>query len=65
VILRERLALAMNYVGLLEKLSSRVSNVSALDDPVLRGAVERYLHLAVEALIDVGMRLCSILQLCG
>jgi len=40
-----------------------VSDVRALDDPVLRGAVERYLHLAVEALIDVGMRLCSILRL--
>jgi len=63
VILRERLALAVNYVSLLEKLSSRVSDATALEDPVLRGAVERYLHLAVEALIDVGMRLCSLLRL--
>jgi len=63
VILRERLALAMNYVSLLERLSNRVGDVTALEDPVLRGAVERYLHLAVEALIDVGMRLCSALRL--
>jgi len=63
VILRGRLALALNYVSLLERLSSRVSDVTVLEDPVLRGAVERYLHLAVEALIDVGMRLCSVLRL--
>jgi len=63
MILRERLALAMNYVSLLERLSNRVSDVTALEDPVFRGAVERYLHLAVEALIDVGMRLCSALRL--
>ncbi len=63
MILRERLTLAMNYVGILEDLRSRVCGVESLRDPVVRGAVERYLHLAVEALIDVGMRLCSILQL--
>jgi len=59
----ERLALAMSYVSVLVELKSRVSDVRSLEDPVLRGAVERYLHLAVESLIDVGMRLCSMLRL--
>jgi len=61
MILRERLTLALNYVSLLEELRAKVSIESL--DPILRGAVERYLHLAVESLIDVGMRLCSILRL--
>jgi len=61
--LRERLALVANYVGILENLRSRVSDIESLRDPILRGAVERYLHLAVEALIDVSARLCSILRL--
>ena len=53
----------MNYVGVLKGLRNRVVGVESLRDPVLRGAIERYLHLAIEALIDVGARLCSVLRL--
>ncbi|GAB6943760.1 hypothetical protein JCM14467A_05420 [Vulcanisaeta sp. JCM 14467] len=64
VIISDRLAMARNYVNVLRSIRSSVRNVDDLSrDLIIRGAVERYLHLAVESLIDVGMRLCSILNL--
>ncbi len=63
MILREQLTLAMSYIKVLEDLRVRVRGAESLRDSIVRGAVERYLHLTVEALIDVGMRLCSLLQL--
>ncbi|MGC9153784.1 MAG: type VII toxin-antitoxin system MntA family adenylyltransferase antitoxin [Vulcanisaeta sp.] len=62
MIIRDRLAMARNYVDTLRFIRGRVNDADDLSrDLVLRGAVERYLHLAVESLIDVGMRLCSLL----
>jgi len=59
--LRERLALLADYIAILKKLGERVRDAEELvQDPLLKGAVKRYLHLAVEAIIDVGMRICSL-----
>ncbi|MDK6027921.1 DUF86 domain-containing protein [Ignisphaera sp. 4213-co] len=44
-------------------LRSKVRDLRYFEDYVLRGAIERYLHLAIEAIIDVGMRIASILKL--
>jgi len=56
--------LVRSYISILKDLRGKVGSSDALlRDPILRGAVERYLHLAVEALIDVGLRICSILRL--
>lgn len=63
MILREQLTLAMSYIKVLEDLRVRVRGAESLRDSIVRGAVERYLHLTVEALIDVSMRLSSLLQL--
>ncbi|WP_243675745.1 DUF86 domain-containing protein [Vulcanisaeta distributa] len=65
MIINDKLAMARSYVNILRSIRDRVRTVDDLSrDLVLRGgAVERYLHLAVESLIDVGMRLCSILNL--
>jgi len=51
----------VDYLRILRDLSSKIANATELArDPLLRGAVERYLHLAVEAIIDIGMRVCSL-----
>ncbi|BDR91829.1 type VII toxin-antitoxin system MntA family adenylyltransferase antitoxin [Vulcanisaeta souniana] len=64
VIINDRLAMARSYVNILRSIRDRVRSIDDLNrDLVLKDAVERYLHLAVESLIDVGMRLCSILNL--
>lgn len=64
MIINDKLAMARSYVNILRSIRDRARTVDDLSrDLVLRGAVERYLHLAVESLIDVGMRLCSILNL--
>jgi uncharacterized protein YutE (UPF0331/DUF86 family)/predicted nucleotidyltransferase len=61
VIIRDRLAFAMNSIRILYELRRRVKGPQDIvEDYVLRGAIERYLHLALEAIIDVGMRLASI-----
>ncbi|ABL79131.1 type VII toxin-antitoxin system MntA family adenylyltransferase antitoxin [Thermofilum pendens] len=63
MIVKERLARALEYIGLLKELRRRASPEALAGDYVVRGAVERYLHLAIEAVIDAGMRLCSLLRL--
>ncbi|ADN50506.1 type VII toxin-antitoxin system MntA family adenylyltransferase antitoxin [Vulcanisaeta distributa] len=64
VIINDRLAMARSYVNILRSIRDRVRAVNDLrGDLMLKGAVERYLHLAVESLINAGMRLCSILNL--
>lgn len=61
MIIKDRLARAKTYVEVLRALKSRVSGPRGLaEDYVVRGAVERYMHLALEALIDVGMRLAAL-----
>jgi len=63
-IILERLRLLGDYLEILHGLEDKISSVDDfVRDPILRGAVERYLHLAVEALIDVGFRICSLLGL--
>ena len=58
----DRLLLLEDYLSVLHSLERRVGGVDDLArDPVLRGAVERYLHLVVEGLIDIGFRVCSLL----
>jgi uncharacterized protein YutE (UPF0331/DUF86 family)/predicted nucleotidyltransferase len=64
VIIKDRLAFAKNYIKVLYELRSRVKEPrDIIEDYILRGAIERYLHLALEAIIDVGMRLASTLGL--
>ncbi|MEM2403857.1 MAG: HepT-like ribonuclease domain-containing protein [Candidatus Methanomethylicia archaeon] len=64
MIVRDRLSTAEGYVNLLRILWKKVRNVKELSkDLILRGAVERYLQLSIEAIIDVGFRICSILGL--
>ena len=60
-VIKERLSLLAQHLQVLKDLRKRIESGNELvEDPVLRGSVERYLHLAVEALIDVGFRICSI-----
>lgn len=64
MIVKDRLAFAKNCIGILYKLRTGIEKPKGIDsDLVLRGAIERYLHLAIEAIIDVGMRLASLLRL--
>ena len=63
-VIRRRLVLLKQYIDILEGLRDKVSSPDDLRrDVVLRGAVERYLHLTVEALIDIGLHICSELGL--
>ena len=60
----DRLAYAKRYVKVLRDLRGRVKEDEGLSgDIVVRGAIERYLHLSIESLIDVGFRICSLLGL--
>ena len=60
-VLKERLSMLVDYLKILRDLSSKIASATELArDPLLRGAVERYLHLAVEIIIDIGMRICSL-----
>ena len=64
MIIEDRLAFASDCVRILRELRSKVKEPQDITkDYILRGAIERYLHLALEAIIDVGMRLTSILGL--
>jgi len=63
-IIRDGLALAKTYLRVLHELRSKVDSVDYLiKGPIIKGAIERYLHLTVEALIDVGFRICSLVGL--
>lgn len=63
-VIRRRLVLLKQYIDILEGLRDKVSSPDDLRrDVVLRGAVERYLYLTVEALIDIGLHICSELGL--
>lgn len=64
MIVKNRLAFAKSCIGILYKLRTSVGKPEDIaGDLVLRGAIERYLHLAIEAVIDAGMRLASLLKL--
>ncbi|MEM2194695.1 MAG: HepT-like ribonuclease domain-containing protein [Candidatus Methanomethylicia archaeon] len=64
MIVRDRLSIAERYVNLLRTFRKKIGDVGELSrDLILRGAVERYLQLSIEAIIDVGFRICSILGL--
>ena len=61
MIIRDKLAPAKGYVVLLRKLSSKVeSSRDLIEDYLVRGAIERYLHLTLEAVIDAGMRFAAV-----
>ena len=63
-VIRRRLVLLKQYIDILEGLRDKVSSPDDLRrDVVLRGAVERYLYLTVEALIDIGLHICLELGL--
>ena len=57
-----KLSRLKQYKGFLERLKE-ASLEELEEDFKLRGAVERYLHLAIECMIDVGNEMVSALQL--
>lgn len=60
--LRSKLAALRRYVGLLETFRARsLDEIRA--DAYLRGALERYLFLAVQATIDLSEMLCALKEL--
>ena len=63
-VIRDRLALIKVYLKILHELRKKVKDADYLTkDFIIRGAVERYLHLTIEALIDIGFRICSLIGL--
>jgi uncharacterized protein YutE (UPF0331/DUF86 family) len=63
MIIKDKLAIAKSYLKIVRELKSRIRDPRDFEDYVLRGAIERYLHLVLEAVIDVGMRFASLLKL--
>ena len=63
-VITRKFMLLKNYIRILRSLEEKIVSVDEFtEDFILRGAVERYLHLAVEVLIDIGFRICSLLEL--
>jgi len=63
-VIKDRLALIKIYLKVLHELRKKVKDIDYLTkDFIIRGAVERYLHLTIEALIDIGFRICSLIGL--
>lgn len=56
--INEKLELLRGYVGVLEKMRP-LQKETLLDDDIVRGAAERYLHLAAEAVIDVANQIIA------
>lgn len=57
-IVASRLGKLREYLGYLKKLK-RHSYREFADEPVIRGSVERYLHLAIESCLDLGNHLIA------
>lgn len=58
-VLTDKLEALEGYVRLLEDYADR--DLEQLrDDPTLRGAVERYLHLALETCLDIGEHVIAL-----
>ncbi len=56
--IKARLQRLESYLNLLEGLRTEPRS-TLLDDPIRRGALERYLQLAIEALLDIGNHLLA------
>jgi uncharacterized protein YutE (UPF0331/DUF86 family) len=57
-ILAERLERLREYLGILETVQ-RYDRKRFVQDPFIHGAGERYLHLAIECLLDIGNHIIS------
>lgn len=57
-ILAERLERLREYLGILETVQ-RYDMKRFVQDPFIHGAAERYLHLAIECLLDIGNHVIS------
>jgi uncharacterized protein YutE (UPF0331/DUF86 family) len=56
--INERLAALREYVVFLQKQQHVTSDILH-NDPTIRGAIERYLHLACEAVLDIANQLIA------
>lgn len=61
-LINEKLSRMREYLGYLEALRDTPLEIFMTDFRA-RGAAERYLHLAIEAVIDIGNEIISALQL--
>lgn len=48
-----RIERLIGYLGILKRVR-KLGIVRFKDDPFIHGAAERYLHLAIESLLDIG-----------
>lgn len=58
-ILFKRIEKAEEYICILKKIRSDLSFDEFKRDFVIRGSIERYLHLIIEALLDIGNRIIA------
>ncbi len=58
-VLQKRLKKAQEYLGYLEDIKKRYNKEKFKNDPMVFGSIERFLHLLIEALIDIGNHIIS------
>jgi len=58
-ILKKRMKKAEKYMNYLKKISSEYDDESFKNDPMVFGSAERFLHLLIEALLDIGNHIIS------
>jgi uncharacterized protein YutE (UPF0331/DUF86 family) len=58
-VLQKRIEKSQEYIRFLEKIKSEYSVEEFVKDKMIYGSVERFLHLSIEALIDMGNHIIS------
>ena len=58
-VLQKRLKKAKKYLGYLEDIAEQYNKKKFKNDPMIFGSTERFLHLLIEALIDMGNHIIS------
>jgi len=58
-VLQKRLKKAKKYLGYLEDIAEQYNKEKFKNDPMIFGSTERFLHLLIEALIDMGNHIIS------
>lgn len=57
-IIQKKISKLKDYIALLEKIQ-KYSKDTFIKDPVIHGAAERYLQLAIESIFDIGNHIIS------
>ncbi len=58
-VLQKRISKANNYLQYLNEINEKYSKEEFMNEPLIFGSTERFLHLTIEALLDIGNHIIS------